>query len=135
MNSLPPGPFQITPGIPYDAYAASPVHRAYQMWQQLDCNVSYATPRNPSGCKADLFPWVETTIGAGSNGLAQSPTFNDTTTGEGSTSMGFYLSLIHISRKIKITRMTSRIAEPIVKTTSRIDSPTASVVSLSLIHI
>lgn len=90
VNSLPPGPFQITPGIPYDAYAASPVHRAYQMWQQLDCNVSYATPRNPSGCKADLFPWVETTIGAGSNGKPQPSPFTDLTTGEGSTSMGFY---------------------------------------------
>jgi len=40
VNSLPDGPFQITPGIPYDAYAASPVHRFYQMWQQLDCDVS-----------------------------------------------------------------------------------------------
>ncbi len=87
---LPPGPFQITPGIPYDAYAASPVHRFYQMWQQLDCNVSYATSSNPSGCKGDLFPWVETTIGAGSNGKAQPSPFTDASTGEGSTAMGFY---------------------------------------------
>ncbi len=90
VNSLPPGPFQITPGIPYDAYAASPVHRYYQMYQQLDCNAANATRHNNSGCKADLFPWVETTIGAGSNGKAQSPTFNNLSTGEGSTSMGFY---------------------------------------------
>jgi phospholipase C len=87
---LQPGPFQITPGIPYDAYAASPVHRFYQMWQQMDCNVSYATPKNPSGCKADLFPWVETTIGAGSNGAPQPSPFTGATTGEGSTAMGFY---------------------------------------------
>jgi phospholipase C len=89
-TSLPPGPFQITPGIPYDAYAASPVHRFYQMWQQLDCNVTYANRGNPSGCKADLFPWVETTIGAGSNGKPQAIPFTDLTTGEGSTAMGFY---------------------------------------------
>ncbi len=68
VMNLPPGPFQITPGIPYDAYAASPVHRYYQMWQQLDCSAATPTAGNPSGCKADLFPWVETTIGAGSNG-------------------------------------------------------------------
>jgi phospholipase C len=89
-TSLPPGPFQITPGIPYDAYAASPVHRFYQMWQQLDCNAQFATRSNPSGCKADLFPWVETSIGAGSNGKAQPSPFTDRTTREGSTAMGFY---------------------------------------------
>ena len=89
-TSLPSGPFQITPGIPYDAYAASPVHRYYQMQQQLDCNANYATASNPSGCKADLFPWVETTIGAGSNGKPQPAGFNDMSTREGSTAMGFY---------------------------------------------
>ena len=89
-NDLPPGPFQITPGIPYDAYAASPVHRFYQMWQQADCNMAYATQWNPSGCKADLFPWVETTIGAGSNGKPVPAPFTEETTGEGSASMGFY---------------------------------------------
>jgi phospholipase C len=90
VTTLPPGPFQLTPGVPYDAYAASPVHRFYQMWQQLDCNALYATERNPSGCLADLFPWVEVTIGAGSNGLPQPSGFDETTTGEGSTAMGFY---------------------------------------------
>ena len=74
VNDLPPGPFQLTSNtFPYDAYAASPVHRFYQMWQQLDCNVDYATVWNPSGCKADLFPWVETTVGAGTNGKPQPP--------------------------------------------------------------
>ena len=68
VNGLPSGPFQLTPGVKYDDYANSPAHRFYQMWQQLDCNVSYATAGNPSGCLADLFPWVETTIGAGSDG-------------------------------------------------------------------
>jgi phospholipase C len=90
VNGLPPGPFQITPGIPYDGYAASPVHRYYQMWQQLDCRINYSDQWNPSGCKADLFPWVETTIGAGSNGKPQPSPFTDESTKEGSTSMGFY---------------------------------------------
>jgi phospholipase C len=83
-------PFQITPGISYDDYAASPVHRFYQMFQQMDCSIANATASNPSGCLNDLFPWVETTIGAGSNGSAQPVPFTNQTTGEGSTSMGFY---------------------------------------------
>jgi phospholipase C len=90
VDSLPPGPFQITPGIPYDAYTASPVHRYYQMAQQLDCSMSYADRNNPSGCRADLFPWVETTIGAGSNGRPQPSPFTEESTREGSASMGFY---------------------------------------------
>lgn len=88
---LPPGPFQLTsPSLPYDAYAASPVHRFYQMWQQLDCNDYYADQWNPSGCKADLFPWVEVTVGAGTNGKPQPSGFNELSTGEGSTSMEFF---------------------------------------------
>ena len=59
------------------------------MWQQLDCNAAYATTGIPAAA-ADLLPWVETTIGAGSNGNAQPAGFNDTSTGEGSTAMGFY---------------------------------------------
>ena len=91
MNNLPPGPFQITSStLPYDAYAASPVHRFYQMWQQFDCNIGYATSVNPSGCLADLFPWVEVSFGAGSNGKPQPSGFNDLSTGEGGTAMGFY---------------------------------------------
>jgi phospholipase C len=90
VNYLPAGVFQLTPGVKYDAYANSPVHRFYQMWQQLDCNVDYSTERNPSGCLADLFPWVEVTVGAGTNGLPQPAGFNDMTTGEGGTSMEFY---------------------------------------------
>jgi phospholipase C len=91
VNSLPSGPFQLTSGtLPYDSYTASPVHRFYQMWQQFDCNIAYATAANPSGCLADLFPWVEVTEGAGSNGKPQPPGFNQQSTGEGSTAMGFY---------------------------------------------
>jgi phospholipase C len=90
-TTLPSGPFQLTSKThPYDAYDNSPVHRFYQMWQQFDCRAANATKQNPSGCLGDLFPWVEVTVGAGSNGLAQPAGFNDTTTKEGSTSMGFY---------------------------------------------
>jgi phospholipase C len=90
-STLPPGPFQITSAThPYDAYDNSPVHRFYQMWQQFDCNPSKATPTNPSGCLGDLFPWVETSVGAGTNGLTQPAGWTDTSTHEGSTAMGFY---------------------------------------------
>jgi len=90
-SHLPPGPFQITSKtFPYDAYAASPVHRFFQMWQQLDCDAGAADQFNGWGCASDLFPWVEVTVGAGSNGKAQPAGFNDTSTGEGSASMGFY---------------------------------------------
>ena len=99
VNSLPSGPFQLTNGTTfvYNAYAASPVHRFYQMWQQMDCSANRSTWDNPSGCNARLFPWVEVTVGAGTNGLAPSPDFSTeyapsptVTTGEGSSSMGFY---------------------------------------------
>jgi phospholipase C len=97
VNDLLPGPFQLTSStFPYYGYAASPVHRFYQMWQQFDCDAANATSWNPSGCLADLFPWVEVTVGAGTNGKPQPANFSTewspsaTTTGEGSTSMGFY---------------------------------------------
>jgi phospholipase C len=90
-------PFQISnqpsvqsPLITYDSYAASPVHRFYQMFQQVDCSAAAMTPANPSGCQNDLFPWVEVTVGAGGNGSAQPSGFTNMSTGEGATSMGFY---------------------------------------------
>jgi len=90
-TSLPPGPFQLTSKThPYDVYDNSPVHRFYQMWQQLDCSASNINHFNPTGCQHDLFPWVETTIGVGSNGAPQAQGFNNRSTGEGSTAMGFY---------------------------------------------
>lgn len=98
VTSLPPGPFQLTnsSSFTYNDYSASPVHRFYQMWQQLDCSIARSSYDNPSGCDAHLFPWVEVTEGAGANGLDQPSNFSTeysptaTTTGEGSTSMGFY---------------------------------------------
>ncbi len=90
-TSLPPGVYQLTqnlftPNMPYDAYAASPVHRLFQMWQDLDCSATRARPANPSGCLNDLFPWVETTVAAGSNGAAQPAGY----IGEGATAPQFF---------------------------------------------
>jgi phospholipase C len=88
VESLGSGVFPLSSDtLPYDSYAASPVHRFYQMWQQTDCSVTTATSSNPSGCLNDLFPWVEVTISAGSNGNPQPANLN---TGEGSTAMAFY---------------------------------------------
>jgi phospholipase C len=66
------------------------------MWQQLNCNMSAAGRDNPSGCNGNLFAWVEVTVGAGTNGVTQPANFSTeyspsaTTTGEGSSSLGFY---------------------------------------------
>jgi phospholipase C len=109
VNVLAAGPFQLTNGttFTYDAYAASPVHRFYQMWQQFDCHHSAADRDNPSGCSGHLFAWVEVTVGAGTNGIKQPPLCTSAsptsecfsieyvpspgvTTGEGSTALGFY---------------------------------------------
>jgi phospholipase C len=60
------------------------------MWQQLDCSGARASRADPSGCGLDLFPWVEVTVGSGSDGEKPSPGFNDRRTHEGATSMGFY---------------------------------------------
>src|SRR5262245_49011395 len=75
--NLPSGPFQLTPGVAYDDYAASPVHRFYQMWQQLDCSATQATGENRTGCLADLFPGLEASIVAGGKGKPQPANFND----------------------------------------------------------
>jgi phospholipase C len=108
VTDLPAGPFQLSPGAPSNTYSASPVHRFYQMWQQENCSLEQATFDNPSGCNHNLFSWVEVTIGAGNNGVAQPPlcspgetttcfsynylpsTPGQKTTGEGSTALAFY---------------------------------------------
>ena len=90
-TNLREGVYQLSgPKMPYDAYTQSPVHRFFQMWQETDCSTDTSTLDNPSGCQSDLFPWVETAVGTGSNGAALPSNFSDTTTGEGSASMGFY---------------------------------------------
>src|SRR5260370_7678810 len=91
-NTLPNGPYPLviaqqgedSPSL-YATYGGSPVHRFYQMWQQLDCDVTKASRHNPSGCQADLFPWVEETVSSGSNG---NPTPKPLK--EGNIAMGFY---------------------------------------------
>jgi phospholipase C len=91
-NNLPNGPYPLvklqqgedeTTSL-YKTYGGSPVHRFYQMWQQLDCDAAKTSPHNPSGCQADLFPWVEITVSSGSNGGPPKPL------NEGDIAMGFY---------------------------------------------
>jgi phospholipase C len=91
-NNLPSGPYPLVTVVPgeatqslYATYGGSPVHRFYQMWQQLDCDVTKVTVHNASGCQADLFPWVEQTVSSGSNG---NPTPHPLK--EGNIAMGFY---------------------------------------------
>ncbi|HTD28517.1 MAG TPA: alkaline phosphatase family protein, partial [Xanthomonadaceae bacterium] len=88
-SSLPNQPIDLSASIGYHDYANSPVHRFFQMWQQLDCSRHTATGKNPSGCLADLFPWVDVSVGAGSNGKKQSSSFNNEWTYQGPVAMGF----------------------------------------------
>ena len=96
-STLPGGAFQITgPNFVYEPYAASPVHRFYQMFQQMDCSSAHVTRRNTSGCLNDFFTWTEVTVGSNNNGKPQPANFSTdyapgkVTTGEGATSMEFY---------------------------------------------
>jgi phospholipase C len=80
--NLPNGPYQQTAkdanghGLPYDAYTEDTIHRFYQMWQQSDCSVRHASPENPTGCLADLLPYVITTFaGATEEGMGTSMAF------------------------------------------------------------
>lgn len=75
-NNLANGPYQISWYVPYAAYTGDPVHRFFQMWQQVD------------GGKKDKFVWVEETIGTGSNG--NPPPAGGFNPLEGAISMGFY---------------------------------------------
>jgi phospholipase C len=95
-NNLPNGPYPLMTQQNnnsvslFDTYGGSPVHRFYQMWQQLDCDVGKATKKNPSGCQADLFPWVEQTVSSGSNGKAPPSPPPSPLLKEGDIAMGFY---------------------------------------------
>ena len=56
-TTLPPGPVPAhARRIPYDAYTASPVHRFYQMWQQLDCSARMHHAREPVGLPGRSVP-------------------------------------------------------------------------------
>jgi len=73
---LPNGPYQISKYVPYAAYTGDPVHRFFQMWQDVD------------GGRMDKFVWVEETIGTGSNGAP--PPAGGFDPQEGAIAMGFY---------------------------------------------
>jgi phospholipase C len=74
--NLPNGPFQISKYVPYAAYTGDPVHRFFQMWQDVD------------GGRMDKFVWVEKTVGIGGNDAP--PPAGGFDPQEGAISMGFY---------------------------------------------
>jgi acid phosphatase len=71
---LPNGPFQITKHVDYTAPVGDPVHRFFQMWQQVD------------GGARDLFVWVAETSGEGSQNRSDPASG----TNQGAVAMGFY---------------------------------------------
>jgi acid phosphatase len=71
---LPNGPYRITRYVAYDAAVGDPVHRFFQMWQQVD------------GGKMDLFTWVAVSSGEGSRNR-DDPSSD---TNQGGEAMGFY---------------------------------------------
>lgn len=73
--NLPNGPFQITKYVPYDSYTGDPVHRFFQMWQQVDKG------------QHDLFTWVAQTVGIGGQNV---PPTTPADTYQGGVQMGFY---------------------------------------------
>ena len=74
--SLPNGPFQLTRYAAYSDFLGDPVHRFFQMWQQV------------SEGKKDLFVWVAETAGIGNHndGFGTPPD----NTHQGGLAMGFY---------------------------------------------
>ena len=89
-DTLPNGPYQLTRYHYYHAYDGSPVHRFFQMWQELDCDVEAASPHNPSGCRNDLFTWVEASVGRGSDGKPMPADYHEPGMHEGAVALGFY---------------------------------------------
>jgi len=73
-DDLPNGTFQISKYAPYDAFTGDPVHRFFQMWQQV------------SKGKNDLFVWVAETAGTGNHTAGDAA--DDTA--QGALAMGFY---------------------------------------------
>ncbi|HEX3631382.1 MAG TPA: alkaline phosphatase family protein [Casimicrobiaceae bacterium] len=71
---LPNGPFRITRYVEFSAPVGDPVHRFFQMWQQVD------------GGRHDLFAWVAMTSGQG----ALRPGDPASGTNQGGVAMGFY---------------------------------------------
>lgn len=75
--NLPNGPFQITDYVSYGAHTGDPVHRFFQMWQQVD------------GGKNDLFVWTAQTVGVGPSN-SNVPQVSNNKTYQGAVAMGFY---------------------------------------------
>ncbi len=71
---LPNGPFQLSRYTSFSAFEGDPVHRFFQMWQQIGTG------------RADLFVWVARSAGAGNH---TSGVFVDNTH-QGGVAMGFY---------------------------------------------
>ncbi|MGH8802782.1 MAG: alkaline phosphatase family protein [Casimicrobiaceae bacterium] len=71
---LPNGPYRITRYVPYIAPVGDPVHRFFQMWQQVD------------GGRRDLFTWVAMTSGYGAIERGNPAAGTD----QGGVAMGFY---------------------------------------------
>jgi phospholipase C len=71
VNSLPPGPFQLTgPTMPYDAFAGDTIHQYFQMVQQVDCAIDaeHLSRDNPTGCLHDLQSAITTTYSTAPGG-------------------------------------------------------------------
>lgn len=73
---LPNGPFQITRYVSYGTHTGDPLHRFFQMWQQVD------------GGKNDLFVWTAESAGAGPSNGKSAVTYGKTF--QGAVAMGFY---------------------------------------------
>jgi acid phosphatase len=74
--AMPNGPFQITKHVSYGAHTGDPVHRFFQMWQQIN------------GGNNDLFVWVAEMTGIGSSN--PSTFLSPGNTYQGGVAMGFY---------------------------------------------
>ena len=87
-NALPNGPFPLKGvKLPYDSYTGDTTHRLFEMWQQSDCNIRFATRQNPSGCLSDLYPYVITTYTNVLDPADNPPAIDDN---GGGNSMAFY---------------------------------------------
>ena len=75
-QQLPNGPYPIGKYVGYGAHTGDPVHRFFQMWQQVD------------GGANDLFVWTAETAGVGPDNVPLAPTPG--ATGQGGIAMGFF---------------------------------------------
>jgi phospholipase C len=90
FNNLPNGPFPLEgASLPYDSYTGDTTHRLFEMWQQSDCSIMNATPRNPSGCLNDLYPFVITSYTSEPDPNSF-PVANKVDDNGGGNSMAFY---------------------------------------------